>query len=123
MNSYLGKGHNLYVDYQYTSPKLFEELHRQKTGARDTVKTNRSEMTTFAKTKPGDLEHLHRGTLLAVKWHDKREVHMLTTINRSDLGQTKKKDHRTGTIIENPLAIIDYNANMGGVDKSDMQMH
>lgn len=123
MNSYLGKGHNLYVDNWYTSPKLFEELQSQKTGACGTVKTNRSEMPTFAKTKPGDLQHLHRGNLLAVKWHDKREVHMLTTINRSGLGQTKKKDHRTGAIIEKPLAIIDYNANMGGVDKSDMQIH
>lgn len=37
--------------------------------------------------------------------------------------EAKKKDHRTGTTIEKPLAVLDYNAYMGGVDKSDMQIH
>lgn len=123
MKPYLGKGHNLYVDNWYTSPTLFDELHKYKTGACGTVKSNRSGMPKFKKSKQGDVEHLHGGSLLAIKWHDKREVHMLTTINKIGLGPTKKKDHRTNAIIEKPLAVIDYNANMGGVDKSDMQIH
>lgn len=59
---------------------------------------------------------------MAIKWQDKREVHMLTSIHKDGLGSTKKVDHRTGDIIKKPLAIIDYNAYMGAVDKSDMQI-
>ncbi len=77
-------------------------------------------MPKFNSLKKGEVEHLHDDSLLAIKWHDKREVHMLTTINKNGLGPTKKKDHHTNEIIEKPLAVLDYNANMGGVDKSDM---
>lgn len=91
MNPYLGKGHNLYVDNWYTSPKLFDELYKNKTGACGTVKTNRSGMPKFKKSKPGDVEHLHGGSLLAIKWHDKREVHMLTTINKDGMGSEKER--------------------------------
>lgn len=122
MEPYLGKGHNLYVDNWYTSPKLFDELHKNQTGACGTVRLNRSGMPTFNALKKSEVEHLHDGCLLAIKWHDKRDVHMLTTINKDGLGPTKKKDHHTNATIEKPLAVIDYNANMGGVDKSDMQI-
>lgn len=123
MKPYLGKGHNLYVDNWYTSPKLFSELHENKTGGCGTVKSNRSGMPKFNNLAKGEVEELHEGSLLAIKWHDKRDVHMLTTINKDGVGPTKKKDPLTNATIEKPLAVLDYNANMGGVDKSDMQIH
>lgn len=123
MEPYLGKGHNLYVDNWYTSPTLFRELHLNKTGACGTVRSNRSGFPKFKKLKRGEIDHLHQGSLLAIKWHDKREVHMLTSINKDGMAPTKKKNHLTNEIVEKPLAVIDYNANMGGVDKSDMQIH
>lgn len=123
MKPYLGRGHNLYVDNWYTSPKLFSELHENKTGACGTVKSNRSGMPKFKNVEKGQVEHLHEGSLLAIKWHDKRDVHMLTTINKDGVGPAKKKDPLTKQTIFKPLAVLDYNANMGGVDKSDMQIH
>ncbi len=38
MEPYLNKGHSLFVDNWYTSPRLFEKLHEFKTGACGTVR-------------------------------------------------------------------------------------
>lgn len=56
--------------------------------------------------------------MLAIKWQDKRDVHMLTTIDKDGCGLSKKKNFETGEIIKKPLAVLSYNANMG----SDMQL-
>lgn len=47
---------------------------------------------------------------------------MLTTLHQPGFAATKKKNFKTDENIWKPLAIIDYNANMGPIDKSDMQM-
>lgn len=122
MNSYLDKGHNLYVDNWYTGVKLFEELHKRKTGACGTVKSNRSGLPKFKSLRKNDAEYLHTGNLLATKWKDKRDVHMLTSIQKDGMCSTGKLHHETKEAIKKPLSVIAYNANMGSVDKSDMQL-
>jgi hypothetical protein len=42
LKRFLNKGHSLFVDNFYSSPILFEYLHRYRTGACETVKKNRS---------------------------------------------------------------------------------
>lgn len=57
-----------------------------------------------------------------MKWRDKRDVHMLSTIHVPDMIPTNKIDHTTNKPIAKPICIKDYNENMGLVDKSDMQI-
>lgn len=72
--------------------------------------------------KKGEQIFRHTNILLALKWRDKRDVHMLSTIHTSDMIQTDKIDRTTNKPISKPLCIKDYNKNMGLVDRSDMQI-
>ncbi|XP_070211318.1 piggyBac transposable element-derived protein 4-like [Littorina saxatilis] len=124
----LDKGHRIFMDNYYTSPELFNELYLLNTYACGTVRTSRRGMPeAFKKQKRGaDTIKLTQGQtifrqaehLLAVKHHDKRDVHMLSTVH---LPQHSKLDkvNDNGDPIWKPLCIVDYIKNMGGVDTSD----
>ena len=60
--------------------------------------------------------------LLAMRWRDKRDVGMLTTVHTASIVDTNKKHHETGQPIRKPECIDSYNKNMGAVDKTDMQI-
>lgn len=120
LEPYLDKGHSLFVDNWYTSPKLFSELHNRKTNACGTVRKNRKLMPAMKeKLKKGEVVHYNTEKLLAVKWMDKREVHMLTTLHPNEMAGTGKTDKQGNDIIK-PICITTYNSNMGAVDKTDM---
>ncbi|CAF1671042.1 unnamed protein product, partial [Adineta ricciae] len=99
LKPYLQKGHVLYTDNWYTSPKLFLELYYQGTGAVGTVKKKRK----------------------TLKWMDKREVYMLSTVHDSQMITIDRLDHKTGSKIMKPICVQDYNENMGAIDLVDMQ--
>ena len=123
MQRYLNKGHHLYVDNWYTSPTLFEFLHRNKTGACGTVRKNRQGLPPLTtKLKRGESQYAHTNTLLALKWQDKREVHMLSTIHSTTYTNSNKIDRQTGEAIRKPVCIVDYTKNMGAADHVDMQI-
>ncbi len=79
MKNYLKKTHTLFIDNWFSSPTLFERLPQQKTKACGTVRKNRSGMPSFEKLGKRQQTYQTTGELLALKWMDKREVHMLTT--------------------------------------------
>ena len=55
LERFLNKGHSLFVDNFYSSPALFEYLHRYKTGACETVRKNRVGLPNFEESvKCGD---------------------------------------------------------------------
>lgn len=86
LKPYLRKGHNVFVDNWYTSPTLFRMLHEKRTGSCGTVRATRKEMPIFTKKmKPGDKESQHSSEILAMRWHDKRDVIMLTTIHKDKM--------------------------------------
>ena len=124
MGKYLQKGHNLYVDNWYSSPALFEALHSMKTGACGTVRLNRIHLTNFQTMKLEQYQQVFRHTdiLLALKWKDRRDVHMLSTIHETNMVPTGKIDHITKNPRMKPICIKEYNENMGAIDKSDMQI-
>lgn len=123
MNLVVSTGHRLYVDNWYSSPTLFLALFDQNTNACGTVKANRQGMPAFTKKLlKGQTEAKQTDKLLALKWTDRRDVHMLTTLNLNEMGDTGKLDRITGVKLLKPLAVLDYNENMGGVDKSDMML-
>ncbi|KAL6418516.1 hypothetical protein ACFW04_012036 [Cataglyphis niger] len=103
LQPYLGKGHALITDNWYTSPGLYTLLHENKTNAFGTVRRNRKEMPHMEeKLKRGEMCYRSTDILLAMKWHDKR------------------RDYRSGLYKKKPSCIVDYNSNMGAVDRVDM---
>jgi hypothetical protein len=122
LKDYFNKGHTLWCDNWYTSPQLFSYLHENGTNACGTVRPNRKEMPKFSKLKRGQIESKHRGPLLALKWCDKRDVHMLTTLHDDLMTQTSKINHKTGEPVIKPQCVLDYNKSMGIVDKADMMI-
>jgi hypothetical protein len=53
-----------------------------------------------------------------MKWADKRDVVMLSTIHSNTMTVSNKLD-RNGLPIIKPTCVLDYNSYMGGVDTSD----
>jgi hypothetical protein len=119
MKPYLNKNHILYVDNWYTSPILFKHLLEQQTGACGTVKPNRKGMPVFEQVEKGQCSAVHDDNLLALKWSDKRYVHMLTTVFTANQKDTGKIHFKTGEPIIKPECIIEYNNKMGAIDKAD----
>ncbi|KAL1276403.1 hypothetical protein QQF64_036026 [Cirrhinus molitorella] len=119
---YLRKGHVLYIDNRYSSPTLFQHLLSLGTGACGTVRPNRKRMPTFScKMKKGEVKWIRaNGSQLAVKWHDRRDVHVLTTIHPTGMAATGKLSHITGQPKMKPVCVLEYNKKMGAVDKADM---
>ena len=66
----------------YSNPALFEKLHYRQTGACGTVRSNRVGLSTFpSKLRQGEQTFQHTNILLALKWRDKHDVHMLSTLH------------------------------------------
>ncbi|RXN17129.1 piggyBac transposable element-derived 4-like protein [Labeo rohita] len=121
LKPYLGRGHTLYVDNWYTSPSLLHNLLRAKTEACGTVRANRKGMPHFRnKMSSGEADFKSCEEMLAVKWHDKRDVHMLTTVHSAEMSPSGMIDHITGDEKIKPQCVLDYNKKMGAVDKVDM---
>ena len=68
-----------------------------------TVRKNRSGMPSFGKLAKGQQVYQTTGELLALKWMDKREVHILTTLHKPVMVETEKNDRKTGRKITKPL--------------------
>lgn len=118
---YLNRGHSLFVDNYYSSPKLFSFLHNRKTNACGTVRKNRKHLPKLEKKlKIGETESSHTNSLLAIKWLDRREVYMLTTMHDDSMKKCDKINYKTKENILKPKCVIDYNGNMGAVDRSDL---
>lgn len=119
----LSKGHHVYMDNYYTSPELFDLMSSYDTYACGTVRVTRKQVPkVFSGRKlkqQNETIFRRRENLLAIKYHDKRDVHMLSTIHEAKLVVTDKINRRTNEPIMKPAAIIDYIQKMGGVDLSD----
>ena len=69
--------------------------------------------------KKGDSVFKRSKEIIAMLWHDKRDVTMISTMHSSAFSDTDKKDRATGETIRKPQIVLDYNKYMGGVDLSD----
>ena len=123
MSPYLGSGHILYTDNFYTSPNLADYLHQNNTGLVGTVRANRKGMPKFpSKMNTGQVIRKKKGQKMTLKWKDRRDVHMLSTIHKGTMVDSGKKDHVTHEPVMKPDVVVDYTKNMRLVDKSDMQI-
>jgi hypothetical protein len=81
---YLNKGHRLYFDNFYTSVDLLQYLATKQTYACGTVKANRKLLAPEIldeKMQKGEAQFWKWNTLTAVRWKDKRDVLLLSTIH------------------------------------------
>lgn len=125
----LDKGHRIFCDNYYTSPELVEELLHRDTSSCGTVRSDRKGLPKAlkkTKLKPGETcfrrsrnMNGEPGSLLALKWCDKREVYMLSSCHAATEQWTGRMSRNDGSPIYKPSCIVDYIQKMGGVDLSD----
>lgn len=121
MEQHLYKGHSLYTDNFYTSPSLSLHLFERQTNSCGTVRQNRKGMPKLKlKLSKGETSWQSSDKLLALKWKDRRDVYMLTTMHENEIITLPKLDRITNENKKKPLCVIDYNDKMGAVDRSDM---
>ena len=122
----LGKGHHVYMDNYYSSPEFFWELHFKETLACGTCRSNRKKMPeSVTKTKlkkKGECVFRRNGPLLCLKWKEKKDVTMLSTVHEAIFMETGDLD-REGKKIGKPECSYYYCGRMGGVDLSDQLLN
>ena len=125
MQPYLNVGRCLYVDNYYTSPTLFAELYRQNTGACGTARYRKGIPQEFKRAqvkKKGDKFVMNNGTLLAVKFKDRRVFQMLSSVHSIADVEVGRNHPGTGRPIAKPEIVHDYNKFMGAVDRCDQMV-
>lgn len=119
------RGHHVYTDNFYTSPALFDDLRSNGFGACGTLRMNRRGIPESIKgtIKKGETKVVNLDeSMLAIKWSDKREVTVLTTIHQAgSVSVGRRNRHAPGgrETVQKPAAIVEYNQYMGGVDRAD----
>ena len=121
MEMLLGQGYHVYVDNWYTSEELFLYLYENETAACGTARKNRVKSPAAFKNsrlKKGEHKFLRSDNMLAVRFNDKKEIYFLSTLHKSNVIDTRKRD-RHGNVIRKLKLVDDYNKFMGGVDRND----
>ena len=116
MEPLVWKGYHLYIDNWYPSITLFKYLYEHHTQACGTVRINRRgspEPVKQAKLRRGEVSAYRRREHLALKFKDKRDVTMLSTIHNEEMVQGRRNAAQ-----QKPKCISDYNKYMGGVDRT-----
>ncbi|XP_070548779.1 piggyBac transposable element-derived protein 4-like [Ptychodera flava] len=121
----LGKGYSAYMDNWYTTTRLFCYLHQQATMACGTIRLNHiPSLIRTAHVQQDATLSFHAGPLLCLKFRDKKDVHVLTTTHddgtRVYNARGRRREQRRQ--LQKPVAVIDYNRNMGGVDIADQMI-
>lgn len=123
-DSLLDMGYCVTTDNYYTSPQLADFLVSKKTDLYGILRSNRKDLPQLVtkKTKKGESIAFQRKKVMVMKWHDKKEICLLSTIHNPENVLTAKKD-KEGNPIKKPKLIVDYNNTMGGVDILDQHLH
>ncbi|XP_021377035.1 piggyBac transposable element-derived protein 4-like [Mizuhopecten yessoensis] len=124
VSPYLNKGYHLYMDNYFSSPQLFYELYLQATVACGTVRSNRRGIPQKLKSQrltKGEIFVVHNSTLVAVKYADKKDVILLTTIHEGVKVDPGRLD-QDGSNIVKPDGVLSYNRYMGAVDRCDQMV-
>lgn len=109
------KGYHLYVDNEYTNVTLFQYLFEHSTQACGTICSNRKGYPEPRKGYPEPVKQakLKRGEVIAMKFKDKRDVPMLTTIHNEEMTPGRNDAH------EKLKCIVDHNKYIGGVEHTN----
>ncbi|KAM4045341.1 piggyBac transposable element-derived protein 4-like [Anomaloglossus baeobatrachus] len=120
ISPFLQKGYNLYVDNYYSSIPLFKSLVECNIGACGTIRKNRQgfpQSLVNEKFQKGQSRAVRSGKLLALKYRDKKDIYILSSIHTD--ATTAVEELRSTTPKLKPVSIIEYSKYMGGVDLAD----
>ncbi|KAE9522784.1 hypothetical protein AGLY_016825 [Aphis glycines] len=120
-DSLLDEGRLIITDNFYTSVPLAEYLYGRKTDLCGTLRKNRKWLPVDVKDKKlkkGQVIARQKEFITILKWHDKRDVLILSTCHGDQFQNTGKTD-RKGNTITKPKMILDYNNTKQGIDVSD----
>ena len=112
--SVLDRGHTLYLDDCYSSPELFTTLLDSKTNAVGKVRPDRKNMPrdfVTSKLKKGECRLKSCNGILALKWKNNRDVHIISTKH-----ETAERTEQ-GNLTSKPKCVIDYNKGMVGINR------
>lgn len=121
----LHKGYCLFIDSWYSSPTLYRELYNMGTNVCGTARINRKKMPRELKLhqlQKGEAVVFSTRDMAAIKWKDKKDVVLLTTMHGLDFAETGKTNRYTGQKCVKPTVAIDYNQYMSGVDIGDQML-
>jgi hypothetical protein len=115
-----GKNYRVYMDRRYSSPTLFEDLLSKGFYPVGTVMSNRRNLPKVfkAKLQVGQVITRRKAQLMALKWRDRRDVLMLSSVSRNEMVATGTA-HQSRHQRVKPAAVIDYNNHKAGVDRLD----
>ena len=74
------------------------------------------------KSRPKCYQKETAGKILAMKWTDKKPVHLLSTVHKGEVVATTKVHYKTKKTIFKPDIVVDYTENMRLIDKCDSQL-
>lgn len=117
----VNKGHQVYLDNFYTSLPLCTYLLNKATAVCGTLRSNRLGIPPVLKTTnvpKGQYAFRRKGKVQIVKLHDKKVVHLISTMHNASSVKTRKRN-RQGAHIHRLRVNHEYNTFMGGVDKND----
>jgi hypothetical protein len=107
---YLQKGNTLWLNNWYSGLLLYNWLHNNGTNVRGTVRKNRKGLPKLdKKLDKGQVETRHTDNMMLVRWRDKRELCMLTTLHTDSMKQSGKVDSTTNTPVIKPECVMNYN--------------
>ncbi|XP_068227913.1 piggyBac transposable element-derived protein 4-like [Palaemon carinicauda] len=115
----LSKGYRLCTDNFYTSSTLADSLVDEATDTVGTVRVTRKDVPAKikgSKLKKGEKVAEFRKKSMVLKWKDKKDVCVLSTMHGDSMIKVKS---RRGKEMYKLKAVADYDENMGGVDLSD----
>ena len=121
---YRAKGHRLFCDNFFTSPRLFLTFLDHNIYACGTVRQSRVDYPTDLRhlsLQVGDHHFRQSHSLTAVVWQDKRPVHVLSTLSQPGATEMVSRRQRDGSRapVSCPSAIATYTKYMSCVDCGD----
>ncbi len=119
-----GKNFQLFFDNYFTSIQLLQDLKTERQiSATGTVRINRKGLPPKFKTKQkvirGTTQQWQKGDIIATKWNDRKDVHLLSTNGTNARGTIARHVGNAQSEIPCPDVIKLYNKYMGGVDLND----
>lgn len=126
MRGFFGQGYILYMDNYYSSPYLYWDLWPLGCGASGTLRSNRKGVPQMVKDKAlkekGTTFTVHNKNLMLLKFHDRKMVHLLSTVDKGEMILTGKNNPRDQTPLRKPEVVVNYDKYMGGVDRADQMI-
>ena len=127
-------GYNLYMDNFYNSVKLSEHLLTESVYTCGTFRLPRGVpkdiQNSLKDLKYNETKFYRKGDIFVISWKDKRNVNLISSLHNADTQEIKsvkkfKSLNKTlykEVTINKPIAIMDYNKNMKGVDHFDQML-